>query len=187
MASEFLGDRRRALEESFFHECDKELVKRLKADLAEKERKKALSAASGIEDDSILESLLSVDVSSETLACVSLIPLVVVAWADGEVQDQERTAILSAADEFGIHSNDPSYNLLENWLSDKPGGDLFDAWKEYVSALSKSLSESDRENLKTNVLGRARDMAKAAGGVLGMGSICKQEKEVLGELEEVFA
>ena len=62
-----------------------------------------------------------------------------------------------------------------------------DAWKEYVSALSKSLSESDREDLKANVLGRARDIAKAAGGVLGMGSICKEEKEVLGELEEVFA
>lgn len=187
MSSGSFGDRRRALEESFFRKSDKELVEKLKADLAKKERKQALAAASGIEDDSVLESLLSVNVGSETLACVSLVPLIQVAWADGQVQKEEREAILAAAAGFGIHPNDPSHDLLESWLLNRPGDELYAAWKDYVSALSASLPESEREKLKSDVLGRAHNVAASAGGILGIGNISKREKEVLAELEEVFA
>jgi hypothetical protein len=49
------------------------------------------------------------------------------------------------------------------------------------------LSDETRQKLKEDLLGRARDVAKAAGGLLGMGrKVSKVEQAVLDELETTF-
>ena len=40
--------------------------------------------------------------------------------------------------------------------------------------------------LKENLVGRARTVAEAAGGFLGIGAISTEEESVLGELEGAF-
>ena len=78
--------------------------------------KEALSAASGITDDTVLERLAALNISSETLAALSLIPLVVVAWADGSIDDKERAGVFSRAAEAGVGKGDISHELFERWL-----------------------------------------------------------------------
>jgi hypothetical protein len=187
MSNEFLGDRKKALEDSFFAEQDA----RLRRQLAEKEtlkaKKTALSEVSGISDESVLEQLIALEIGTDTLAALTLVPLIEVAWADGDVDSNEREAILEAAAATGLGKGSPSAKLLEGWLEHRPTPDVLRTWKEYVSALLTTLSAESSAALKQDLLGRARSVAEAAGGFMGLGNkISKSEQAVLEELEAVF-
>jgi hypothetical protein len=183
---EFLNERRRALEESFFHERNRQLLEKLRTQLTTQEKKKALAAASGISDESVLNHLIEAQISSETIAALGIVPLVVVAWADGALDEREKQAVLTACEGEGITSDSLSYELLQRWLSEEPDAMLFRAWKEFVAAASKKLSPVALAALKQDVLGRARKVAHASGGILGIGSISSDEQKTLRELELAF-
>jgi hypothetical protein len=136
----------------------------------------------------VLEQLAAVDLSSETLAALSLVPLVEVAWADGRLDAKERSALLAAAERAGLSKDSASYQLLEEWFRERPSPKLLAAWKAYVAALSQTLNIRAQDALKQDLLGRARLVAEAAGGFLGLGKrISSAEQAVLTELEQAFA
>ena len=110
------AERASTLENRFFAEVDKELLKRIRDELAEQEAIASLRAASGISDEQLLSELVHIEVQPETLAAVSLIPLVVAAWASGEVAEDQRKKILAVEREAGITENSPSDRLLNHWL-----------------------------------------------------------------------
>ena len=61
------------------------------------------------------------------------------------------------------------------------------AWKDYVNALCSTLSTNARHVLKETVLGRAYQVAEAAGGFLGLSSkVSRSEQAMLDELERAF-
>jgi hypothetical protein len=185
-AGNFSG-RTRELEDVFFRQRDEELLRALREQAAVQERKKSLADVSGISDDRLLNHLHELDVSGETLAAVSLVPLIVVAWADGSIDAKERSAVLTAAEEQGLEKSHPGHQLLERWLERKPEPRLLEAWKGYVSALSETLDDAEVEAIKAKILGRARAVAEAAGGLLGLGSkVSKAEQAVLDDLEKAF-
>lgn len=186
--SGLLHDRRRALENSFFAARDDELLAALRSKAESEAQLEQLAIASGIEDPEVLEELLAAGVQAETMTALTLIPLVQVAWADDSMEDREKEAILAAAADEGLDQQDPSYQLLEQWLSVGTPPSLLDSWEEYISTLVSSLSESASENLKQNTLSRSRRVAEAAGGFLGMGNkVSHQEQLVLDRLEAAFS
>ena len=83
MSEEFLGDRKKALEESFFAKENEKLRHALQEKETVRTAKEALGEASGISDDAVLEHLMALDIGSDTVAALSLVPLVEVAWAEG--------------------------------------------------------------------------------------------------------
>lgn len=187
MSGEVFGDSKRALEEAFFARENEALRRRLKEMDDTKRAKEALSAASGITDDTVLERLAALNISSETLAALSLIPLVVVAWADGSIDDKERAGVFSRAAEAGVGKGDISHELFERWLTEPPPSSLIAAWKDYIRAFAATMSHDDRRAFKTELLERARGIAEAAGGFLGIGKkVSKPEQNVLNELERAF-
>ena len=182
-----ISGRRRELEEKFFSERDQQLLQALREKATSKERKRALAEASGIADEDLLGQLDRLEVCGETLAALSLVPLIAVAWADGSIDVKERQAVLAAAEQRGIEKEHAGYQLLERWLAKKPDAKLLGVWKGYVAELCPTLSEPARNALKEDVLGRARAVAETAGGLLGLGNkVSKSEQAVLGELEEAF-
>ena len=188
MGEEILGERGKALEDTFFAKESEKLRQKLREQEDAKANKQALSEASGITDDVVLEHLIAVDISPDTLAALALVPLVEVAWADGNVDDKERDAILSAAHAAGLVRESASGQLLDGWLAKKPGRDMIASWKEYVSALSAASSADAKNALKRDLLGRARSVAEATGGFLGFGNkVSKSEQAVLDELEKAFS
>ncbi len=156
MSEELLGDRKKALEDSFFAKESEKLRRELAEGEAMQANRDALSEASGITDDAVLEHLIALDIASDTLVALSLVPLVEVAWADGNVDDKERQAILAAAEAAGLDGEGASGQLLNRWLAEKPDREVLATWKEYVSALSETLSGDRRDALKQGLLGRAR-------------------------------
>lgn len=186
MTDDSLKDRKRALEEAFFAKYNAKLLADLKQRDAHRARKEALSEASGIQDEELINRLVELNIESETLAALSLIPLVEVAWADGSMDDRERKAVLQAAEEQGIHPGTPSFELLQRWLDRIPDRAILGAWKEYISDLAESMSSEDRERLREHLLQRARKVASAAGGFLGFDKISEREESVLADLESAF-
>ena len=184
--TEFLDERRNALEETFFAKKDRELIERLKAEKEESALKAELAELSGISDDDILGSLVSQGISPSTMAALSLVPLVEMAWADQVVQDRERKAIKEAAAKSGIVESSAAGKLLDQWLDERPSADLLEAWKLYVAQLVKSLPAGTAASLKSEVLGRAEKVATAAGGILGVGRFSSEEREKLEELDAAF-
>ena len=187
MARDFLSDRKVALENAFFAERDAMLRRQFGEEEQVKLRRDTLSAASGIKDAVVLDKVLAQNVTRETLAALFLVPLVVVAWADGTLDARERSAVLAAAEQAGLDKQHAGYRLLECWLTRKPPPELLARWKAYVSALSMTLTEEARDAIQSEVIGRATTIAKAAGGFIGIGrKVSSDEAAVLTELEQAF-
>ncbi len=187
MSDDFLGDRRMALEEAFFRKENQKHLAELREELAAKRSKEELRTASGITDEQALDHLVALGVSGHTLAALSLVPLIHVAWADGKMDQREREAVLMAATGKGIEPGSASYRLLDGWLGEKPDPILFDAWRAYITELASSLVPGQRGLLKSQILAFAQTIAESAGGFLGMKTVSPAEKAALAAIESAFA
>jgi uncharacterized tellurite resistance protein B-like protein len=184
---QLLGARGNRLEEAFFSQHNERLLQELRAQAARRAHREALAKATGIANESLLDRLIDADVKVERAAAFTLIPVVEIAWADGEVQPKEREAVLKAAAERGIEVGSVAYELVESWLKQPPDPKLLEVWKDYTAHLVASLDAEQREALRHALLDRARAVAEAAGGFLGLGRISATEKAKLAELEKAFS
>ena len=184
---DYLGERGKALEDSFFAQRDRELLAKLKEAAGAGDIRKALALAIGINDDAVIDKLVALGIQPEMALALSMVPLVQVAWADGAIHGGEYEAVMSAAQDSGINEGTPAHGLLESWLANNPGDTLIDAWHGYIQALVRELSAKERAALKDATLQRARTIAGIAGGILGLGSkFSKSEKAVLQDLAVSF-
>ncbi len=182
-----LADREKALEELFFEKENRKLLERIRAEAEQVSAKQGLAELTGIRDEALLEKLVQLGIRPGKWAAVALIPLVEVAWADGAVEERERRAVLSAAEANGVTKGGAAYELLEQWLAARPDAAYLQAWGEYTVDLCAQLGEAERAALKQEILGRARQVAEAAGGILGLGNkISEAEQRALDELEKAF-
>jgi hypothetical protein len=183
-----LKERGRSLEEAFFKKESERLRRQIALKREQEEAREALAAASGLSDHDLLGRLAALGIRAETLAALTLIPLVEVAWADGKMDPREREAILRGAESSGIAKGSSSYGLLEIWTQDRPAPELLQHWQEYIRSLSSELSADQRWHLEEKILGRARAVAEAAGGFLGLGSkVSAEEESMLAELAKAFS
>jgi hypothetical protein len=183
-SGDMFGDRRRALEDSFFRDRDQQLLAKLQLELEALEEHRHLAHVSGILDDKVLAKLVKAGVRAETLVAVTLIPLVEVAWADGTVSEDEREAVLKAAANDGIKEGSASYDLLKHWLQDRPDIRIIETWKEYVGALAKAMPADAMLVLRERLVGRMRTVAEATWSFMGLGrKISKVEQDAIDQFE----
>jgi hypothetical protein len=177
----------RTLLDNFFNKEDQKLIEKHHAMRKLKKSKEELAKASGIKNDAILQKLVSLNVRPETLASLSLVPLVEVAWADGTVDEKEKVSVLDAVERRGFSKGSNEYGIVIQWLGLKPSPDLLEAWLCYVRGLCEQLSPEEKKTLKNDLIGHARAVAMASGGFLGLGNkISKVEDEMLNKLEGAF-
>ena len=181
-----LQRRGQALEELFFQERDKVLLERMRTEIAAKQAREALAEVCGISNEKVLQSLVDQGIAPGTLVSLTMIPLVCVAWADGKIEEKERNAILKAAIDNGIADDSAAYNLLSDWLRSKPGPELMDGWKLYTTSLRCTLDSAAYGQVTSAILERTTEIAKAAGGILGLGAISASEQKILDDLEKAF-
>ena len=80
----------------------------------------------------------------------------------------------------------PCHDLLESWLTVRPGPELMDTWKRYARELHDNLDTAANHELKYRLMERARAIAEASGGIMGMLTVSKEEQAVLDELQHAF-
>ena len=188
MSTDSLDDRRKALEEQFFQKHEKELVQKMRDAAAKASSKAELQKLTGISDDKVLEALSELKLGGAATLVMSLFPVIEVAWADGNVDEKERAAIMEAAKTVGLEQPSPAFEFLTKWLAEKPEPSWHALWAEYVKALVVTMKPDDKALLKATVLGRARVVAEASGGFMGVAfRVSDAEKRVLAKLEQAFS
>lgn len=186
MTEGFLESRRVALEESFFAKQNEKLLQKLREKAATQAKKEAIASAIGIADDTVLDQLVEAGLCGETAVALYLVPLIEVAWADGEIQRKERGAVIRAAEEQGIKKTSIAHQLLENWLDQPIDPSLMKTWEDFVGGLRETIDANALVAMKQRIVGQARAVAEAAGGFLAIGKISAKEKAMLARLEGAF-
>ena len=72
---DFLGDRRKALEEEFFRKENEKLRGQLRAQMERADHRESLARASGISDKAVLDDLIALGLDGQTVAALGLVPL----------------------------------------------------------------------------------------------------------------
>lgn len=186
MSDVTLEERGRALENQFYDKENQEKLSAMKEKLDDHATREELRKASGMTDQAVLDKLVALGLRGNTIAALSLVPLIQVAWADGKIQDNERTAILQGAHGKGLEKGTAGYELLQTWLQQKPSIELIEAWEAYIKALGSQLNDEQNRLLKNQIVGFAKMVAAAAGGFLGIGKISAEEEKVLERIEAAF-
>jgi hypothetical protein len=187
MGDDLFHRRERALEEEFFQRKNQQLLDKLRATFDQEVTREKLQAATGITDPKVLERLLALQVRGETMAAFALYPLVEVAWADGSVDRAERDAILAAAAAEGIHAGSAAFEMLEAAVTEGPTEVRRKVWFAYARDLSARLDATERLQVRDELLRRARKVAEASGGILGIARVSAKEQRVLDAIAEAFA
>ena len=183
-----LNDAGKGLEDAFFAKENARLLQQMRDKAKQQERRAAMREVVRVNDDALIDNLIALGLEPGTVLALQLVPLAAVAWADGQIEPRERDAVLKAAAAQGIATDSVAGQLLNNWLVQQPGAELVDAWKRQMRALLPLLSPNEREQIRASALERARSVAEAAGGFLGLTSrISPQEKAVLDGLAQTLA
>jgi hypothetical protein len=184
---QFLESQGKNLEDQFFLKEDQKLLDKLRQLKKMQESKESLEKVSGIQNDQILETLVSLNIRPETLGPLSLIPLLEVAWADESLDEKEKKAVISAVKQTGRAKNPEDQALLEQWLERRPEPGLLKAWIHYIKGLCEKLTPDERRELKEELMPHTRSIAEASGGFLGLGrKISSAESDMIKKLESAF-
>lgn len=181
-----LSERGKALVDRFFAERDKDLVSAMRAKTSATENMEELRQATGISDEQVLSALSALGLTADALAALSIVPMLFIAWADRVLDDAERNAVLLECVDMGIREDSHAHALIDSWLRSAPDDGLVEAWQHYWSALKPQLGASETETLKADILERARRIARASGGLLGVGATSRAERQGLQWLESVL-
>ncbi len=175
---------REALEAAFWHRREELLA------MANEQRQRVLAQrdlveATGIHDVLQLRDLMSAGLTLDTVAALAVVPLVAVAWASGSVHPRERDAALAAAIAAGIPGSSEAFQMYSSWLDERPAVDILQVWGTYVRALRARVTEATYDELRRNLLARARKIAEAAGGAGDRGEISAEEAATLERIAEL--
>ena len=186
LSHDAFAKRESSLENEFFYRVDRELIDRLKKKAEELDGRDRLAKVTGIQDGAVINELLEEGIRAESLVAITLVPLIWVAFADRKVDAREREALLQAAETIGVTSDTASYELLASWLESKPEEKLFEVWRHYIQAMKPVTSPNLFQHLEETTCRRAREIARAAGGFLGIHTISDAEQGVIDEVERTF-
>jgi hypothetical protein len=186
MTTDTFKKRGTALEDEFFHRVDDKLVKRLREQWQHSRDVESLKLATRITDETVIDELLDAGVLPGMIQVMMLVPAIHVAWANGFVDKPERAAILRAAHSIGIDEASTTGHLLLSWLEREPKPELFQAWWDYIVALTKVLDISAYRHLHDTAVGTAKDIAEATGGFLGIHSISAEEHTAINQIDDAF-
>jgi hypothetical protein len=178
----------RTLEDAFFAKENARLLQQMRERARQQERRAAMREVVRVDDDALIDHLIELGLEPGTVLALQLVPLAAIAWADGQIEPRERDAVLKAAAAHGVTPDSVAGRMLDSWLKQRPGAELVDAWKRQMRALWPSLSQKERDEIRASALERARSVAEATGGFLGLTSkISPEEKAVLDELAKALA
>lgn len=166
-----LDDRRKANEEAYFQKQNREASEKMKA-------KQAL-ADEGITSDELLQELTKSGFDADSARILYLLPMLEVAWSDGRVQEEERLAILSLAEEREISHDSKAYALLEAWTKTDPREKpQFQKASALLAPLVENLKTSGKAEGAEWMIEAAKQVAEATGGFFGFGDKISGEEEM---------
>ncbi len=176
--------RGKALEEAFFYQMDQELIELLSKRLKRDEKIRLFAQETGIQDQKCLEFLVDSGFELSTLTAFIWVPLVFVAWADGNADKLEKNAILNVLTNKGISKDTAKMMVAHQWFRQQPTEELWRTWEEFAANILSGLSPAVRSKWIHEIVKLCRSVALASGGVLGVGKISASEAEVINRVTQ---
>ena len=171
---------KRTTEEEYFRRKEQELLAKLRQKAETEAHRKGLAESVGIENEQILAVLQDMGFDRETVVLLFLIPMLQVAWSDGNISEPERSLILEVGRSRGVQEGHPAYQKLQGWLAARPGRESFERALRVIRDLMAFQTEAQRQTLGQQLVDACERIAAASGGFLGMGSkVSLEEKAIL--------
>lgn len=139
-----------------------------------------------MEDGTAIRLLAELGMDELSYKALPLLPLVQVAWADGEVQEAERGVILDlAAERFQV--GEEGLRLLRNWLRYRPTPAYLAKGREALLAVvAREKAHGLGDDVLGDVVKLSRTVAKAAGGLFGIGAVSRVESDAIDEIAKAL-
>jgi hypothetical protein len=136
-------------------------------------------------DHELVAALSEIGIAPESWRAVALLPVVQVAWADGEVQAPERKRILELATSYGLLDG-PAADVVRGWLADRPDERTLALGRQALVALVHRHrgpgSELGPEAL-ADVARHCEEVARAAGGLFDIVfTVDAREREAIAQV-----
>jgi hypothetical protein len=177
-----IHERGRALEEEYFRRKNREIVEHMQLEARSEQARREMGAQLGLDDPEMLRELQKLGFTPETVALLPLVPVVQVAWADGDVADAERSAIFKVARARGIAEGTAAHHQLSAWLSDRPAPAVFEGATRLIRAVVDSPAAAEGKLSADELVGYCESIASASGGLFGIKRISSEERELLTSL-----
>ena len=130
------------------------------------------------QDEEILKAFEEAGYDRETVQILHLVPILQVAWVDGEISKAERAEILKIAAARNVVEGTPVHAKLLSWLDAPPSPQFFERTMEIISRLLELFPEEKRASLQSDVMTASLAVASASGGFLGFGSKVSADEKV---------
>lgn len=186
VTKDFLKDRERGFEAEFFQRQDAKLIAKIRERAHLHEVALALSEKLRVDDPALLERVVRLGFTRETGASILLAPLVEVAWADGDVSNAERRAVLDLAAARGVEPGTPAHEQVLAWMRVRPSAELLETAMEVLRVGFGVLPPAERDQHIRELLDVCDRVAEASGGLaklFGIGrGVSGEEARLLDEL-----
>jgi hypothetical protein len=182
-----VSSRARSKEDEYFLRAETELLEKVRARVAKEAERRALGEYHGVEDEEILKAFEEAGYDRDTVQILHLVPIVQVAWVDGEVSKGERAEIVKIAAARNVAEGSPAHAKLLSWLDSPPSPEFFERTMGIIQRLLELFPEEKRASLTSDVMTASFAVASASGGFLGFGSkVSTDEKYLLEKFAEGF-
>lgn len=131
-------------------------------------------------EPTVEDRIQSLGFSGDTARAFDLLPLVLVAWADGSIQAEERAAILDVL-RLRRLVDGPAYTMVEALLEERPA----DVYLDTALDLLRDLLE-ERGVDPASVVDMCIEVAAAASHIVGADPISPEERDAIARVAEVL-
>jgi hypothetical protein len=177
-----IQERGRSLEEEYFRRKNRELVERMQLEARHEQARREMGAQIGLDDPEMLRELQKLGFTPETVPLLPLVPVVQVAWADGDVADAERSAIFKVARARGIAEGSAADHQLSAWLADRPAPEVFEGATRLIAAIVDGQGGGQGRVTADELVAYCESIASASGGLFGLRRVSPEERELLSSL-----
>jgi len=179
---------RKSEEAKYFYKKEQELIEKMRRRAELEAERQKMAEVTGIADEEILRDLQELGYTRDSVTLLHLVPLVYVAWAEGQVTQRERELIYEVARSRGIEEGSSAYQQLTNWLDHRPSEEFFQNTLRIIRAMLQTLPPEKQEASKRDLVSYSAQVAAVSGGILGLGRISHEEqallKRIAAELEQ---
>lgn len=135
-------------------------------------------------NEDVAAEALSLGFDGETARVLPLVPLIQMAWIDGNVSRKERERLNSLAEGFGIQQDSPAGQFLELLINERPS-DLF--FGRVTQVVARMINEDPNHWKSESIIALCREIAETSGSFFSLRDpINDEERELLDAFAAYF-
>lgn len=180
------GLRFQSREDYYYFHVDQLLWTRLHSAAGLEETLAGLACKTTVSDRHLLTRIAQADFDATNVDVLLASPLAFVAWASGDVSDQEAQAAELAFRQVTAESDLSLLDQFRAFLTKRPDPQLWTLWGDFYRAYRRTFPRRFRRPMDELMFRSAHQVALASGGLLGFGRVCEEEKFWLVRLQEAL-